>query len=66
MRKINIVFAVLLFVNAFSQNHGNYCGFDSEMAKIDARFPELKKRRAEGEAKLRKIMIYLNVPIYFL
>ncbi|KFF73388.1 hypothetical protein HX13_20770 [Chryseobacterium sp. P1-3] len=55
MRKINIVFAVLLFVNAFSQNHGNYCGFDSEMAKIDARFPELKKRRAEGEAKLRNI-----------
>lgn len=62
MKKINIILFVLLFTNVFSQNQQNFCGFDEEMKKIDIKFPELKKRREEVEARLRSIdkQSYLN------
>nr|WP_315025741.1 zinc-dependent metalloprotease [uncultured Chryseobacterium sp.] len=53
MKKITTVLSVLLFVNAFSQHQEKYCGFDEDLKRIDARFPDLKKRREEGEQKLR-------------
>ncbi|GEN69648.1 zinc-dependent metalloprotease [Chryseobacterium rhizosphaerae] len=55
MKKINIISMLLLFINVFSQGHDHYCGFDSELTKMDAKFPELKKRREETEAKLRSM-----------
>lgn len=55
MKKITIVSAVLLFINVFSQSHEHACGFDDELRRMDAQFPELKKRREETEQKLRKI-----------
>ncbi|MBV8328217.1 zinc-dependent metalloprotease [Chryseobacterium sp.] len=55
MNKITIVSMLLLFVNVFSQSQEHYCGFDEELKKMDARFPELKKRREDGEQKLRSI-----------
>ncbi|MDC8098287.1 zinc-dependent metalloprotease [Chryseobacterium rhizosphaerae] len=55
MKKINIISMLLLFINVFSQGHDHYCGFDNELTKMDAKFPELKKRREETEAKLRSM-----------
>ncbi|WP_284461741.1 zinc-dependent metalloprotease [Chryseobacterium sp.] len=55
MKKINIISMLLLFINVFSQGHDHYCGFDSELTKMDAKFPELKKRREETESKLRSM-----------
>ncbi|PRA97209.1 secretion protein [Chryseobacterium sp. MYb7] len=55
MKKINILFLLLLFVNVFSQSQNHYCGFDSEMTKMDQRFPALKQQREEIEARLRNV-----------
>ncbi|HAO29347.1 MAG TPA: secretion protein, partial [Chryseobacterium indologenes] len=62
MKKITTFLGVLLFVSAFSQMQEHYCGFDEDMRRMDIRFPELKKRREEGELKLRNIdkQSYLN------
>lgn len=55
MKKINIVLLVLLFGNLFSQGQQNFCGFDEELRNMDAKFPDMKKRREEVETKLRNI-----------
>lgn len=62
MKKINIVLLVLLFGNLFSQGQQNFCGFDEELRNMDAKFPDMKKRREEVETKLRNIdkQSYLN------
>ncbi|WP_027375409.1 MULTISPECIES: zinc-dependent metalloprotease [Chryseobacterium] len=62
MKKITTFLGVLLFVSAFSQVQEHYCGFDEDMRRMDTKFPELKKRREEGELKLRNIdkQSYLN------
>ncbi|WP_228451901.1 hypothetical protein [Chryseobacterium sp. G0186] len=62
MKKITIISAILLFINVFLQSHEHICGFDEELRRMDAQFPELKKRREENEQKLRSIdkHAYLN------
>ncbi|PWN69840.1 T9SS C-terminal target domain-containing protein [Chryseobacterium phosphatilyticum] len=62
MKRITTVLGVLLCINAFSQVQERYCGFDEDLRSMDARFPELKKRREEVEQKLRNIdkQSYLN------
>ena len=62
MKRIIIISATLLFVNVFSQSIERSCGFDEELRKMDAQFPELKKRREETDLKLRSIdkTAYMN------
>lgn len=50
MNKIGIVFLLVLFNNAFSQNsHGKECGFDVVMQKLDRKYPDNKKNREQYE-----------------
>lgn len=62
MKRISTFLVVLFFINAFSQNHDKYCGFDDVMKKMDRKYPELKKQREETEIKLAAIekQSYLN------
>lgn len=62
MKRIMIFFALTVFFNAFSQNQHGYCGFDDEMRKMDSKYPDLKKKREETEARISNLnkQSYLN------
>ncbi|MDH6251240.1 hypothetical protein M2347_000967 [Chryseobacterium sp. H1D6B] len=62
MKRIITFFVLMFFINAFSQDLHEQCGFDLVMAKMDRKYPDLKKNREEVEAKLRNIdkQSYLN------
>ncbi|WP_418121855.1 zinc-dependent metalloprotease [Chryseobacterium sp. PTM-20240506] len=62
MKRIVLCFALILWVNAFSQNVQNICGFDQVMSQMDAKHPELKKNREIVEARLASMnkQSYLN------
>ncbi|WP_312400001.1 zinc-dependent metalloprotease [Chryseobacterium sp.] len=55
MKRISTFLLVMFFINAFSQDAHQYCGFDEDMRKIDAQFPNLKKKREMVESKLRNM-----------
>lgn len=55
MKRISTILLLMFFINAFSQDVQKYCGFDQEMKKMDVRFPDMKKKREEVEAKLRNM-----------
>jgi len=54
--------ALMIFFNAFSQDQHKFCGFDEVMKKMDNRYPDLKKKREETEARLSSLdqRSYLN------
>ncbi|WP_345991648.1 hypothetical protein AAEU33_06975 [Chryseobacterium sp. Chry.R1] len=62
MKRIVLCFALILWVNAFSQDVQNICGFDQIMSQMDAKHPELKKNREIVEARLASMnkQSYLN------
>ncbi|EJL72053.1 zinc-dependent metalloprotease [Chryseobacterium populi] len=62
MKKIIMIYALISFVNAFSQNAEKYCGFDDVMRKMNAKYPNLEKNREEVEARLAGLnkQSYLN------
>ncbi|MFP3594105.1 zinc-dependent metalloprotease [Chryseobacterium sp. SIMBA_038] len=55
MKRIISFFALMVFINAFSQNQQKECGFDVIMKKMDNRYPDLKKKREEADAKFASI-----------
>ncbi|WP_419869640.1 zinc-dependent metalloprotease [Chryseobacterium sp. CT-SW4] len=62
MKTIFTFLALFSVMNIYSQSSHPYCGFDSKMQMLDRKYPELKKRREESEAKLRNVnqKSYLN------
>lgn len=54
--------ALMIFFNAFSQDQHKFCGFDEVMRKMDSKYPDLKKKREETEARLSNLdkQSYLN------
>lgn len=61
MRKISVIFALISFFNAFSQNK-EFCGFDEVMRKQNSKYPNLERSREEMDAKLAGVnaQSYLN------
>ncbi|AZA52343.1 zinc-dependent metalloprotease [Chryseobacterium sp. G0201] len=62
MKRIMIFCALMIFFNAFSQDQHKFCGFDEVMRKMDSKYPDLKKKREETEARLSNLdkHSYLN------
>lgn len=62
MKKISVIFALISFINTFSQNIEKYCGFDDVMRKMNTKYPHLVKEREEVDAKLAGLNVqsYLN------
>jgi hypothetical protein len=62
MKKISVIFALISFINAFSQNTSKYCGFDEVMRKMNSKYPNLEKNREEADAKFAGLNVqsYLN------
>jgi hypothetical protein len=62
MKKISIIFALISFINAFSQNAEKVCGFDEVMRKMNAKHPNLERKREEVDAKFAGLNVqsYLN------
>ncbi|ANF51055.1 hypothetical protein A0O34_11260 [Chryseobacterium glaciei] len=62
MKRIMIFCALMIFFNAFSQDQHKFCGFDEVMRKMDSKYPDLKKKREETEARLSNLdkQSYLN------
>ncbi|KIC64506.1 zinc-dependent metalloprotease [Chryseobacterium taiwanense] len=62
MKKISIIFALISFINAFSQNIEKSCGFDEIMRRMNSKYPNLERNREEIDAKFAGLNVqsYLN------
>ncbi|ALR31541.1 hypothetical protein ATE47_13895 [Chryseobacterium sp. IHB B 17019] len=62
MRRFVLLLTLITFFNVFSQNNQNFCGFDTEMEKMDMKYPNLKKIRQQTDLKFSSInkQSYLN------
>lgn len=62
MKKISVIFALISFINVFSQNINKSCGFDEVMRKMNSKYPSLEKSREDVDARFAGLNVqsYLN------
>lgn len=55
MKRIFTFLFIAIVINIFAQNVNSSCGFNTMMTKLDKKYPDLRNKRTEAEARIRKM-----------